>query len=412
MLLPPLLNWCYNPSPDESDIRSMEKSGDDDDKQMDGEVSSDNDDESVCSHDEGEEGQNGSSAEYHLDIKFEGYTGPVLPLNPNGVADSEAVSIGSDVSDTDDIGEHNDSAVTGCHHKRESRRKAAERRLEEESISKREKQLMDSENQPETVDDFERGLMATPNSSRLWIEYMAFKLGLADVQGARSVANQALQRIGFREEMARLDVWKALINLEYKYGSSDSLQDVTTRACANMNPKYIHLHRCKINDNCADTDAAELLYAKATKKFKGSKKVWMAWQRSRLERNDEEGARELLKRSMHSLPEHKHVCVVQSFALAAFEQEKLACAREVFEGLIGLYPKRLDIWNVWVDQEEKAGQPKAARALLCRMTTLPLSIKKMQAVFTRWLKFELKYGDEQTAEDVKAKAKEYMKSKQ
>ncbi len=394
----------------------MEKSGDDDDEQMggerNGEVSSDNDDESVCSHDEGEEEQNGSAE--HLAMNFEGYTGPVLPLNPNGAADSEgeeAVSIGSDVSDTDDIGGNNDSAATG-HHKRESRRKAAERRREEENISKREKQLMGSENQPETVDDFERGLMATPNSSRLWIEYMAFKLGLADVQGARSVANQALQRIGFREEMARLDVWKALMNLEHKYGSSDSLQDVTTKACANVNPKNIHLHLCKMNDSCGDTDAAELLYAKASKKFKGSKKVWMAWQRSRLERNDEEGASELLKRSIRSLPEHKHVCAVQSFALAAFEQGKLACAREVFEGLIGLYPKRLDIWNVWVDQEEKAGQLKAARALLSRMTTLLLSIKKVQAVFTRWLKFELRYGDEQTAEDVKAKAKEYIKGKQ
>ncbi len=384
-----------------------------DDEQVGGEgnedeVSSDND-ESVCS-DEGEEEQNGPTE--RLSMNFEGYTGPVRLPNPNGVdSEGEAVSIGSDVSDIDDIGGNNDSAATG-HHKRELRRKATEQRREEENISKREKQLMGSENQPETVDDFERGLMATPNSSRLWIEYMAFKLGLADVQGARSIANRALQRIGFREEMARLDVWKALMNLEHKYGSSDSLQDVTAKACANVNPKRIHLHLCKMNDICGDTDAAELAYTKASKKFKGSKKIWMAWQRSRLERNDEEGARKLLKRSMHSLSEHKHVRTVQSFALAAFEQGKLACAREVFEGLIGLYPKRLDIWNVWVDQEEKVDQQKAARALLRRMTTLPLSIKKIQAVFTRWLKFELNYGDEQAAEDVKAKAKEYIRSKQ
>ncbi len=391
----------------------MEQSGDD--KQVDGEenweVGSSNDnDESVCSHKGDEEEQNGSATEY-LTMKFQGYTGPVLPLSPNVGVDSggENVSIDSGMSDTDDIGGLiNDSTTTG-HHKRESRRKAAARRQEEENISRREKQLMSSENQPETADDFERGLMATPNSSQLWIEYMAFKLGLADVQGARSVANRALQRIGFREEMARLDVWKALMNLEHKYGSSDSLQDITMKACSNMNPKYIYLHLCKVNDSCGDTDAAELAYAKASKKFKGSKKVWMAWQRSRLERNDEDGARDLLKRSMQSLSEHKHVCVVQSFALAAFEQGKLVCAREVFEGLVGLYPKRLDIWNVWVDQEEKADQQKAARAVLRRMTTLPLSIKKMQGVFMCWLKYELRHGDEQAAEDVKAMAKEYIK---
>ncbi len=372
------------------------------------EVRSDSD-ESVCS-DEGEEEQNGQTE--RLSMNFEGYTGPVRVPNTNGVdSEEEDANIGSDMSDIDDVDRNNDSFGTG-HHKRDLRRKATERRREEENISKREKQLMDSENQPETVDDFERGLLATPNSSRLWIEYMSFKLGLADVQGARSIANRALQRIGFREEMARLDVWKALMNLEHQYGSSDSLQEVTVKACVNVNPKRIHLHLCKMNDISGETDAAELAYAKARKKFKGSKKVWMAWQRSRLERNDEEGARELLKRSMHSLSEHKHVRTVQSFALAAFEQGKVACAREVFEGLLGLYPKRLDIWNVWVDQEEKVGQQKAARALLRRMTTLPLSIKKIQAVFTRWLKFELKYGDEQAAEDVKTMAKEYIKSKQ
>lgn len=35
---------------------------------------------------------------------------------------------------------------------------------------------------PETAEDFERLVVASPNSSLLWVKYMAFKLSLADVE--------------------------------------------------------------------------------------------------------------------------------------------------------------------------------------------------------------------------------------
>lgn len=35
---------------------------------------------------------------------------------------------------------------------------------------------------PETAGDFERLMVAEPNSSLLWVKYMAFKLSLADVE--------------------------------------------------------------------------------------------------------------------------------------------------------------------------------------------------------------------------------------
>ena len=43
---------------------------------------------------------------------------------------------------------------------------------------------------PQTPDEFEKLVRSSPNSSFVWINYMAFLLGLADVEKARSVAER------------------------------------------------------------------------------------------------------------------------------------------------------------------------------------------------------------------------------
>lgn len=53
---------------------------------------------------------------------------------------------------------------------------------------------------PETPEDFERLLLSEPNSSFLWVQYMAHLLLGADIDGARRVAEKAIRSIGFREE--------------------------------------------------------------------------------------------------------------------------------------------------------------------------------------------------------------------
>lgn len=45
---------------------------------------------------------------------------------------------------------------------------------------------------PETVDDFEKLVRSSPNSSFFWIKYMEFMLAQADVEKARSIAERYL----------------------------------------------------------------------------------------------------------------------------------------------------------------------------------------------------------------------------
>ena len=74
------------------------------------------------------------------------------------------------------------------------------------------------------------------------------------------------------------------------------------------------------------------------------------------------------------------------------------------------YPKRLDLWNVYVDKEVKAGHMDAARQLLDRMCTLKLSAQKMKGVLKKYLKLEMEHGDEASIEAVREKAREYVES--
>jgi rRNA biogenesis protein RRP5 len=136
----------------------------------------------------------------------------------------------------------------------------------------------------------------------------------------------------------------------------------------------------------------------------------MAYQRIRLVRGDDAGARDLLRRSLQSLSRHKHVAVTARFAQEEFTLGSRDRGRAIFEGLLASYPKRLDLWNVFIDREVKAGEYSAARSLFERLITLELSPRRMKGVFKKFLSFEASHGDAKKAEAVKDKARAYVQS--
>ena len=101
---------------------------------------------------------------------------------------------------------------------------------------------------PESTADFERHLLASPNSSYLWIQYMSFQLQLAEVEKAREIGRRALQAINIREEQEKLNVWIALLNLENTYGTDDSLAMLFKDAARHNDSKTIHLRLAAIFD--------------------------------------------------------------------------------------------------------------------------------------------------------------------
>lgn len=111
---------------------------------------------------------------------------------------------------------------------------------------------------PESVADYERHLLGTPNSSFLWIQYMAFQLQLAEIDKAREIGKRALKMINIREEQEKLNVWIALMNLESTYGSDESLEALFKDASRHNDSKTVHLKLAAIFDQAEKFEVRDL----------------------------------------------------------------------------------------------------------------------------------------------------------
>ena len=158
---------------------------------------------------------------------------------------------------------------------------------------------------PESNFDFERLLLGSPNSSYLWVQYIAFQLQISEIDKAREIAKRALKTINFREEQERLNVWIALLNLENIYGTDESFEVAFKDAARHNDSKTIHLRMAEIFEQSDKLEKAEEQYKKTCKKFSQSSKAWTLFGEHYLKRGMLEEARKLLPRSLQSLEKRK-----------------------------------------------------------------------------------------------------------
>ncbi|KAG0047226.1 rRNA biogenesis protein rrp5 [Gryganskiella cystojenkinii] len=263
---------------------------------------------------------------------------------------------------------------------------------------------------PQVSSDYERLLLGSPNSSYLWINYMAFQLQLSEIQKAREIGQRALKTISFREEQEKMNVWVALMNLENTFGSADTLEEVFKNAVQTCEPKKVYLQLVKIYERSNKIDRATELYNTMTKKFGQSSKVWTGFGHFQLHHGNLEAGRELLQRSLKSLPKRKHIKTISKFAQLEFKYGEPERGRTIFEGVMSNYPKRIDLWSVYIDMEVRNGEKDAVRRLFARVVSLKLSSKKMKFFFKKWLAYEKDNGDEEHVEEVKRRAMAYVES--
>ena len=394
----------------------IQSGGKDEESSSDGEGSSSDDSED--SEDSDEDSSEGSaedeiearkkaSAALDTDVGFE--------WDNSGSKSETRSKADSDDESSSDEEEEEDGEKTSSH---KSRKKQAQRRREEREISRREIALADgtADENPETAGDFERLLAGNPNSSELWIRYMAFHLSLSDIPAARAVAEKAMERIEFREEKEKLNVWTALLTLEHKYGDDKSFQAAIERACGQNNPKQVYLRACEIlekdvtsNGSPDSLSRADDLFSRMCKKFKSKKTVWLAHLQYLLKQHRHQEGHALMKRALLSLAEYKHAETMSRFAQLEFEFGSLERARTIFDGIIEKYPKRLDLFFVYVDKEIKYGSLESARSILTKkVEELSLSDKKMKHLFKKWYRLEEEHGTDESQDMVKTAAREYV----
>ena len=395
----------------------MNSNGDEDAiSSEDGDVDSDSDDDGDSSSED--ESEDDAKEQETLDTNV-GFSWGAGALGKK--AGTETKQNEDDSSDESDSDSDSDESGNEKSSSRKSRKRQAEKRREEQEISRRETALADgtADDNPETAGDFERLLAGEPNNSELWIRYMAFHLSLADIPSARKVAEKALERIEFRQEKEKLNVWSALLTLEHKFGNEDTFKDIIDEACKQNNPKQVYLRACEIRANEVELSSndptsvskADALFTTMCKKHKSKKKVWLAHMQYLLKQSRHEDAQVLMKRAMLSLATHKHAEMMSKYAQMEFELGSPERGRTIFDGLLLKYNKRLDLFFVYLDKECKFGNLDHARALLGKkVEERKLSDRQMKSVFKKWYRIEEEDGTDETREAVKEAARVYVTS--
>lgn len=285
-----------------------------------------------------------------------------------------------------------------------------EREQAEAKLRETERRLVDPSREPETVDDFDRLVLVSPNSSIVWLRYMAYHLRQAQIEKARTVARRALDSIQFREEQEKLNVWTALLNLESLYGTQDSLNEVFQQALQYNEPLKVYMHMVHIYVSANKNEQAEGLYKQMLNKFKQNVDVWLDFGLFYIKTGNVESCRGLLQRALKSLPKQDHVAIIAKFAQMEFKYGDVERGKSMFDSILASYSKRTDLWLVYVDLLAKVPDVEAVRKTLERATSLKLNPKKMKPLFKKWLDFEKQQGDDKTAQRVRQCAVEYVEA--
>ncbi|CZR57375.1 related to ribosomal RNA processing protein RRP5 [Phialocephala subalpina] len=267
-------------------------------------------------------------------------------------------------------------------------------------------------NGPQSASDFERLLLGQPDSSQLWIAYMAFQMQLSELSKAREVAERAIKTINIREETEKMNVWIALLNLENAYGSDETVEEAFKRACQYNDAQEIHERLASTYIQSGKHDKADEIFQVLVKKFSQSPTVWYNYAHFlHTTLSSPDRARALLPRATQSLLPHTHLNLTLKFAALEFHSPSGSAerGRTMFEGLLSTFPKRLDIWNQLLDLETQQGDQDVIRGVFERvLKTKGLKPKGAKAWFKRWSEWEEKNGDKKSREKVKAKAAEWV----
>ncbi|RVX75051.1 hypothetical protein B0A52_01328 [Exophiala mesophila] len=272
---------------------------------------------------------------------------------------------------------------------------------------------------PQSSDDFELLLLSEPDSSLLWLQYMAFHLKLGDADQARSIGERGLRSIGLGRDPEKLNVWIALLNLENAYGDDESIDAMFKRACEYNDPQDIYTRLTSIYIHSGKHDKADALFQRMLKKFTQDPKIWINYATFLFDTADQaDQARALLSRALQTLPKFTHFDITSKFAQLEFKSENglPERGRTIFEGLISSFPKRVDVFNVLLDLEMKRSDDEdgkeQVRGVFERIFggSSKLKVKQAKHFFKRWLEFEERGGDERRVEEVKARATEWLRA--
>lgn len=237
---------------------------------------------------------------------------------------------------------------------------------------------------------------------------MSFLLQLHEVDRARALGRRALERIAFREEGEKLNVWMALANLELSFGTPESADKVFREAVQYNDGRAVFARYTDALVAGGKTAIAEDVFARMLRKYSGHAETWAKFAEFYFKTDSPDKARALLPRAMQALDKAQHVDMTRRFALLEYKAGSAERGKTLFEGILDRHPRRLDVWNVYVDAAAKSGDMAIVRQLVERVLKTKMTPKRAKFVFKKWLSLESRAGDAKGMEEAKRRARAWV----
>ncbi|XP_060651092.1 uncharacterized protein LOC132787803 [Drosophila nasuta] len=325
-----------------------------------------------------------------------------------GALNGKSQEVASSDEDDDDVAAANE-ANSSKKRRLNAKEKAKAEVKEEQRLREIEDRNADPNQRPETIDQFERLVLAEPNSSKSWIQYMSFLLSNTEIDKAREIARRAIKTITFRETKELRNMWTALLNLELSYNSSN-FDDVLKEALSHNDPLETYLNVVEVLKSHNLKERLINTLNLVMRKFRTELQVWRVAADTYFWLNMADRVQPTLQRALGVLPKNEHITCIVAFAKIYADHGDNAMAQTLLDDIVTSYPKRIDIWNLYVDLLVKCSLIDSARNVLERAVLQKLPPNKMLVIYKKYLEFEQKHGTEANASRVKKLAEEYVKS--
>ncbi|XP_036148690.1 protein RRP5 homolog isoform X2 [Monomorium pharaonis] len=210
-----------------------------------------------------------------------------LPVSANAVTSS-------DDEEPEEESKGKKKKLSAAERREQERQKEREIRQREEALA--------SNQAPNSVDQFDRLVLSSPDSSLVWLQYIAYHLQATEIDKARAVARRAIKTINFREENERLNIWNAWLNLESRYGTIESLNDVFQEAVRTNDAYKVYMHMLTVQADAGRKIELEKLINTVIGKFKQDSQTWIDCGAALLKIGMKEKSRQIMQRALQSLP--------------------------------------------------------------------------------------------------------------
>ncbi|KAF3620072.1 hypothetical protein FXO37_33419 [Capsicum annuum] len=130
----------------------------------------------------------------------------------------------------------------------------------------------------------------------------------------------------------------------------EAVAKVFQRALQYCDPKKVHLALLGMYERTEQHKLTDELLNKMVKKFKHSCKVWLRRVQWLLKQN-QDGVQSVANRALLSLPPHKDIIFITQTAILEFKCGVPDRGCSLFEKMLREYPKRTDLWSVYLDQQ-------------------------------------------------------------